>query len=57
LVVKLAGAVIVGGSLTAVTVIVKLCGALVLLLGGTLLPLSVSVTLKVAVPFEFGADV
>ena len=34
-----------GGSLTAVTVMVKVCAALVLLLGGVLLPLSARVTL------------
>ena len=40
----------VGASLTALTVIVKLCCALVFELGATLLPLSLSVTLIVAVP-------
>src|SRR5581483_7672141 len=39
-----------GGSLTGLTVMVMLCAALVLALGGVLLPLSVSVTRKVAEP-------
>jgi hypothetical protein len=46
-----------GASLTAETVIVKVCAALVLLLGAVPLPLSVSVTLKVAVPLAFAVGV
>src|SRR5687767_120615 len=41
-----------GGSLTALTVIVNVCAALVLTFGDTPEPLSSSVTLKVAVPLE-----
>src|SRR6266516_6445205 len=39
-----------GGSLIELTVIVKVCAALVFELGGTLLPLSLSVTLIFATP-------
>src|SRR5215210_3979276 len=53
----LAGRVKLGGSLTAETVIVKDCAALVLTFGGVPLLLSVSVTLKVAVPLAFAAGV
>src|SRR3954452_3995846 len=49
----LAGRVKLGGTLTAVTVMVKDCAVLVLTFGGVPLPLSVSVTLKVAVPLAF----
>src|SRR2546429_236677 len=45
----------VGASLTALTVMVKVWAALVLTLGGTPLPLSVRVTLKVAVPLASAA--
>src|SRR5262245_28995209 len=53
-----AGRLKVGASLTALTVIVKSCGALVLLLGGGALgPLSCKVTRNVAVPLALGAAV
>ncbi len=44
----------VGASFTALTVMVKVCAALVFALGGTLLPLSLKVTLMFAVPLVFG---
>src|SRR4051812_26860739 len=45
----------VGASLTALTVMVKVWAALVLTWGEVLEPLSVSVTLNVAVPLALGA--
>src|SRR5688572_20033530 len=50
-----AASVKLGASFTAFTVIVKVCTPLVLLLGNTLDPLSLSVTSSVAVPWEFAA--
>src|ERR1051325_5597125 len=44
------GSVKDGGSLTALTVIVNCCAPLVFEFGGVLLPLSLKVTLNVAVP-------
>src|SRR5690348_6476928 len=47
----------VGASLTALTVIVKVCAALVLSLGARLLPLSARTRLNVAVPLVLAAGV
>ena len=46
-----------GASLTAVTVIVKLCVALVLTFGGVLLPLSSIRSVIVALPLAFAVGV
>src|SRR5688572_11759676 len=50
-----AASVKLGASFTAFTVIVNVCTPLVLLLGATFDPLSLSVTSNVAVPLELGA--
>src|SRR5207244_13527574 len=57
LLVEVDGRVKLGASLIALMVMVKLWAALVLLVGGGVPgPVSTSVTLNVAVPFESGAE-